>query len=161
MTVHIALPRDRFRAGTIRATFQPEGGEPAREKVDLGACLGKSDNTRARAAGNPSRDPRNPFGDFPLGTYRGVVSSELWYPLRSYGAEPPVMLSPVSGDALEAYRNGRRGLAIHSGDLRKGRLRVTHGCLRVTPGAHAELVSLARECTAIVVEAIESIGGTT
>jgi hypothetical protein len=97
--------------------------------------LGKSDNAAAARRGNPSRDPTRPFGDTPAGEYAcaigrpGAVTAELE---RKYGPHGWIALDPIAGQALQAKRNGRFGLLIHGGALNaKGRLRPTHGCIRM------------------------------
>jgi hypothetical protein len=90
-------------------------------------CLGKSDNLRAARANNPTRDPLRIKGDTPLGTYhtRGVS------PANIIGiGDRWIALDPVSGDALTAKMNGRRGLGIHGG-RGNDRLVPTEGCVRL------------------------------
>jgi lipoprotein-anchoring transpeptidase ErfK/SrfK len=52
---------------------------------------------------------------------------------REYGPHGFIELTPTSGDALTAAKNGRYGLRIHSGAKNQfGALRPTHGCLRLS-----------------------------
>jgi hypothetical protein len=104
-------------------------------------CLGKADNAHAAKAGNPTRDPVKLEGDTPTGAYRitGVVREP--HPPETYGPAF-IRLSPVSGPALEGWKNGRRGLGIHGGTLRDGALRPTFGCLRADDDAVDQVASL-------------------
>jgi hypothetical protein len=152
----VSLPRDRTRTGTIElwpaAVFTvplpatPAPAEPLKPRLNAGpfACLGKSDNEAAIDAGNPSRDPLRPFGDFPLGEYSGQLV-ELPSPPgpvfeREYGPYGYIVLTAVAGDALQAQKNGRYGIRVHAGDpYPSGGLRPTHGCLRLSNADFLEL----------------------
>lgn len=137
MTMHVdvELYRDRSRVGNLRL----DDGERFR-------CLGKSDDSAAKANGNPSRDPLKPFGDLPVGDYlacRSVPKNATPEDVRSYGEGPVWVLNPKSGQALDSMLNGRHGILIHAGDtgapLPAGSLRPTHGCLRVDGNTIAAL----------------------
>ncbi len=135
MRIVVTLRPDRGVPGVLRLL-----GLDGRVVVQ-GFCLGLADRAAAEKVGNPSRDPVKPFGNTPTGEYMGALLGYVPKPARSYGASQPIMLDPVSGQALEAARNGRAGLWIHSGDLTPGGfLRPTFGCVRVTPATHAVLV---------------------
>ena len=124
LDVHVLLPRDRHVPGTLRLR---DLADPERALSVAWICLGRSDQALANAAGNPRRDPVHHDGDTPLGRYAPtrVVPAGLpgigarWIPLIG-----------ASGPALEAWRNGRRGLGIHGG---RGSVRLvpTAGCLRL------------------------------
>ena len=133
----ITIPRDRTRTGVLRF-FSDDMGV----RFEC-ACLGKADNTEARKHGNASRDPKRPFGDSPVGTYRvlairsaGTSPSDV----RSYGPHNVISIEGTSGDALAAKVNGRTGLLIHGGALSATKtLRPTHGCLRLSDADMASL----------------------
>ena len=126
---------DWVAAGTIRC-----------DQLELTArCYADADSKRATTAGNPSEDPKEPFGDHPFGVY--LVADVRWSTTTKekqlYG---PVRLAldPIAGDALTAKQNGRTGLAIHGGPLAKdGSLRATFGCLRVDDETVEELAAAA------------------
>lgn len=114
---------DWVAAGTIFAE-QPTVS-PARAYAD-------ADGATAAAHGNPDEVSTEVFGDHPSGESRvtGVVWSTTDAERAMYGPVR-IRLDGISGDALTAKRHGRTGLAIHGGPLRDGKLRATHGCLRV------------------------------
>jgi len=137
MQINILLPKNRKALGHLTVV---EGAETLFECE----CLGLADQARATAAGNPTRDPIRKNGDTPTGTYQATVAAAPSLPLRSYGPFPLIHLTPVSDQALEAARNGRSGLAIHSGDLNSALtwwhgLRPTEGCVRIPSIAHGRL----------------------
>ena len=126
---------DWIASGTIRC-----------DQLELTArCFADADSVRATKAGNPSEDPRQPFGDHPFGIY--LVTDVRWSATekerQAYG---PVRLAldPIADDALVAKQNGRNGLAIHGGPTRDGALRATFGCLRVDDET-AEALAVAAE----------------
>lgn len=144
MRIDIQLPKGRAGLGKIRVV---DGAIMILE----GACLGRADDTLAKKAGNPQRDPLRRSGDTPTGEYKGVLQSTLWLPARSYGIYQVILLVPVSGQALASHqpltagKYGRTGLAIHSGDENpkltwwQG-LRPTEGCIRIPINTHRDLV---------------------
>ena len=135
MRIVIQLPKSRIRPGTI-CLLGDDGVE-----LLHGDALGLADAMAAAKAGNPSRNPLRSYGDTPVGQYLGALLAGCLQPARSYGLCPPISLKPVSGQALQAKLNGRRGLLIHSGDLGlQGGLRPTHGCVRIHPATHQALV---------------------
>jgi hypothetical protein len=92
--------------------------------------LGKADNARARATGNPTRDPTKLYGDTPTGAYLAKFGARA-SPIATYGPHPVFILDPQSGEAKEAKDNGRAGLWGHGGNTAyNGLLRPTYGCLR-------------------------------
>ena len=128
---------DWIAAGTIRC-----------EQLELTArCYADADSKRAVAAGNPTEDSKESFGDHPFGIY--LVTDVRWSTTekekQAYG---PVRLAldPIAGDALVAKQNGRNGLAIHGGPLTTdGALRATFGCLRVDDETVEALAAAATE----------------
>lgn len=128
MTIRIQLRKDRRIEGRLIV-------------LETGAffrCLGKSDQASADAAGNPLRDPLKKMGDLPTGSYiatrigpAGATDADI----RSYGPGARWALRPISGDALQAWKDGRDGIEIHGGDvgapMPPNALRPTHGCCRI------------------------------
>jgi hypothetical protein len=104
--------------------------------------LALSDNARAAQEGNPTRDPLKPYGDTPTGVW-AVQQGTPQLNVRTYGPYAPLILSPLSGQAVLAYADGKRsGIWVHSGDLSTtGHLRPTYGCIRV----HNSSLGLFRE----------------
>jgi hypothetical protein len=87
--------------------------------------------------GNPTCDPLYPYGHTPTGQYRvsGLVTTGQNTPFRvtEFGPFGAIVLEPRSGVAALAQETGRSTLMIHGGNLsRKGHLRVTNGCLRLS-----------------------------
>lgn len=121
MQITISLPSNRQKYGTLTC-----GDFKA-------ACCAQSDLMAAIKAGNPSRDALKPYGNTPLGRYRGTLGAVL-QPERSYGPHRVIELQPLDGDALTAAKHGRDGLLIHGGDLAPDgiNLRPTHGCVRLS-----------------------------
>ncbi len=109
-----------------------------------GRCLARSDQSAANAAGNPTRDPLHHYGDLPCGVYRASLVQpprpDDAAAIRSYGAGPRWLLTPVSGDGLRANRSG---LELHGGPtgspMPPNALRPTHGCCRVDDSTIARL----------------------
>jgi hypothetical protein len=133
MLVRVTLPRDRHQLGMLEVLSDDT-------VLFACACYGKSDNAYAAQNGNPERDPLRIGGDLPMGTYSGRVNGVL-LSLHTYGPHPVVRLDPTGGDAAIAERNGRRGLLAHGGALNaQGKLRPTHGCLRLADGDQEQLV---------------------
>lgn len=129
--LYVDLPRDRTKTGSI--VLEDDLG---RVLAGPFACYGKADDKEAGLQGNPKRDPRRPFGDTPYGTYSvtGFLPSGDGTTLtaRQYGPAGVIVLKPESGDAFEAYLNGRNGLLIHGGDPSpSGGLKATFGCIRL------------------------------
>ncbi len=144
LTIKVEFTADRTQTGTLRlvnaANATVEG--PFR-------ALGKADNATAAANGNPSRNPLRRYGDTPNGAYRVVRLAPSGpgtsYPANSYGTAGLIVLDPQSGDALTAKQNGRTGLLIHGGAAGTGgRLRATHGCIRLSNADMAALVQAIR-----------------
>ncbi len=139
MKIHIALPLDRSKLGFLQLLDDDGALLCGPFQVD-----GQSDLVAAVAAGNPSRNPEQPYGNTPTGSYDGLIDSEPDTPTnrRSYGAPdaggciPIIDLRPLqeNSQAWRAFLNKRTGLLIHSGDLNgAGGLRPTHGCVRMFP----------------------------
>lgn len=126
MKLLVELPPDREAEG--RFTIFDDDGAAMLGPV---RCRGEADDGEERRHGTKDDDPVHAYGDFPFGMFRikGIVQDPQ--PAASYG---PFFwgLVPVSGQALEAWVNGRRGIGLHSGALGPGgTLRATHGCCRV------------------------------
>ncbi|OWV42684.1 hypothetical protein CDZ97_15465 [Mameliella alba] len=145
LVIEVNLPADRWQAGILR--LKRANGETLTEDLTV---YGKADNGRAAQEGNPARSPVLPFGDTPEGGYSvpRMVStgSGTAYTDRSYGPNGALVLKPESGDAKVAEGNGRTGLLIHGGDLSSsGKLRATHGCLRLSNADMDRLLAAIRE----------------
>jgi hypothetical protein len=145
LVIRITLPTDRTRSGTL--SLSRVNGQTLLTDVE---ALGKADSQRASAAGNPTRDPTRPFGDTPEGTYNvpRVVDTGPGtnYSSSSYGPHAALVLQPSSGQALTAASNGRVGLLIHSGNIgANGRLRATHGCIRLSNDNMGRLLQAIRD----------------
>ena len=94
-------------------------------------CRGEADNAGAAAHSNALEDPTKSFGDHPFGVSRVNALVQDPRPVESYGPFF-VTLIPLEGEALEGWREGRRGIGIHGGKLGPdGLLRATYGCLRL------------------------------
>lgn len=128
--IRVQLPKDRSNTGRLELRVD---GRTAFGPVPV---LGLADYSAAVRHGNPKRDPVRSFGNTPTGEYAGYVQAP--FPpkaanLRAYGPHATIRMEPRLGPALEAWRNGRRGLLIHGGAPgAAGGLRPTHGCLRVS-----------------------------
>lgn len=122
--IHVFLPADRTKPGYLHL-FDDDGSA---QDLDL-ECLGKADNGRAAAEGNPSRDPTKPYGDTPSGRYERTRIVDFDAPHARMG-RAWIPLTGETGDALEAMQRGRTGLGIHAG-RGDGRLVPTYGCLRM------------------------------
>lgn len=127
MLIRVSLFRDRGKLG--RLVLLEDAGTLLAGPFP---ALGLSDLNAARAAGNPNRDPLKRMGHTPTGVYSGFRSAPL-KPEGTYGKYQVIRLEPVSGAALQAHMNGRRGILIHGGRPRfDGSLRGTYGCIRVS-----------------------------
>lgn len=135
----IDVLRDRTRPGELR--FESDG-----DCFGRWICLAKADNAQATASGNPKRIPAKVDGDTPTGTFRVLdirAKVTSMANTRTYGPHPMIYIEGISGDALTAKINNRRGLAIHGGAARAdGGLRPTHGCVRMLDASMAELNAL-------------------
>lgn len=138
MTITVVLHKDRRTLGvaTLRE-FKKNDQDQTLEKNTTFRCLGKADNPAATKHGNPDRDQLKPYGDTPTGEYTAALCvnaggiSPTASDLRSFGPHKRLMLTPKSGNALEAAKNGRGGLMGHGGALATGGgLRPTDGCVR-------------------------------
>lgn len=127
MIIQIQLYKDRTKPGVLNII----DGQLIRLSVP---CLGKADNTMAKARGNPTRDPAKSHGDTPLGNY-GLV----WVPYSPTG-DKDADEERISGYGplgvfvmVPDFETVRIGLLLHAGDPGKqyGGLRPTYGCVRV------------------------------
>ncbi|MDP9123343.1 MAG: hypothetical protein M3N82_01870 [Pseudomonadota bacterium] len=122
----IRLPDDRTKLGQLQiedtlvgvAVFGPI------------SCYGKADSGTARTNGNTTRDPRQPFGDTPLGGYD--VTGTMGPDDARYGQFARLVLVGKSGDAVLRESHDPH-LRIHGGPISLGAalLRPTNGCVRV------------------------------
>lgn len=141
LKLYVELSTDRNQTGTLR--LQTTGGVTLAGPFD---AYGRSDTKIATAHGNPSRDPTMPYGDTPTGSYSVpsamATGDSTSYRGHSYGPNGALVLKPESGDALTAASNGRVGLLVHGGDPGNGgKLRATHGCLRLSNSDMASLMA--------------------
>lgn len=140
VTIKIDFTADRWQTGTL--SLVDKNGATLAGPF---RTLGKADNANAAAKGNPTRNPLRRWGDTPTGTYRVVRLQSSGpgtnYPAYNYGPDAVIVLDPLSGDALTAKQNGRTGLLIHGGAPgENGRLRATHGCIRLSNADMAALL---------------------
>jgi len=126
MMITAVLPKDRIGEGTV--TW--DGA------ADSYACRGKADNQNAIDHGNPSRDPRQAWGDHPDGVYN-VPRVITCTPDQAHTYGPyKLALYAVSGDGKarqDSEGSDWDGLEGHGGDLQPDgvHLRATYGCLRM------------------------------
>jgi hypothetical protein len=140
LSIAIELPSNRDQTGDLVLK---------RNGVKLAGpfwVYGRSDSSMANKHGNPSRDPTRPYGNTPTGSYsvpRATATGDgTSYKRHSYGPGGALVLQPTAGQALDAANNGRVGLLIHGGDLGSGgKLRATHGCLRLSDTDMAALLA--------------------
>lgn len=136
MRLYAELPPDRQAEGTF---WVSDGGE-----VILGPvrARGEADLTGLTIHGPPQEDPSRSYGDHPYGLYRVTAILRAPQPFRSYGPAF-IRIDPLRGEALIAKDSGREGFGIHGGAVHPdGRLRETHGSLRLDNDALVDLVSL-------------------
>ncbi|WP_376702504.1 L,D-transpeptidase [Mesorhizobium sp. ISC25] len=140
LVIKVNLPLDRTKTGTL--SLEAADGSLLVSDLDV---LGKADNQKAISVGNVNREPTLPFGDTPEGTYSvprlTATGDGTNYSTHSYGPNGAIVLKPESGQAKQADANNRIGLLIHGGDLGGGgKLRATHGCLRLSNDDMAKLI---------------------
>ena len=128
MRILISLSSNRKLTGSIHA-------EDERNQVILGpfAIGGCADSEIAAQSGNAGLSTLLPYGHTPLGQYKvlSLISGELIKDHSAYGANA-ILLEGLSGDIVEATRNGRGLTAIHGGDTdSEGFLLPTNGSLRM------------------------------
>lgn len=128
----IIVPKSRRACG--RATLVARDGSALLPPLRI---LATASAAVARKHGNPSRDRSLPFGHPPQGSYvfAGSVPPGFWPKprrARRFGQSGAVLLTPQSGEARTAAKNGRRLFYLHGGPSdRKGRLRPTRGGFRM------------------------------
>jgi hypothetical protein len=131
LSLQVELSSDRDQTGAL--TLKDSSGTTLAGPFSV---FGRSDTGIAAAHGNAGRDPLQPYGDTPTGTFnipRGIATGTGQYSNHSYGPNGALVLVPSGGQALDAAANGRTGLLIHGGDPgATGNLRATHGCLRLS-----------------------------
>jgi hypothetical protein len=140
LTIKVEFSTDRDQVGTLSLLKQ------ATRIAGPFRAYGRSDTQRATAHQNPTRNPTQPYGDTPTGIYavpRAVrTGSGTSYNDHSYGPNGALVLRPVGGQAATAAANGRVGLLIHGGDAgANGKLRATHGCIRLSNSDVAALMA--------------------
>ena len=147
----VSLPRNRSSLGKL--ALIDDSGELIYGPV---RAYGKADNAMAARKGNPTRDPKRPFGDTPSGGYAVRFSPAPMADRSTYGQYRVGFLDPLSGDALTAEENGRTGLWLHGGTVRDGQLRPTYGCIRVDDGTMLELYELSKQYNIDRLEVIDA-----
>lgn len=129
MKVIVDLKTNRLKTGLLSVV------EDGQTVLGPYVCLGKSDNAAAAKEGNPTRNPLFRNGDMPTGEWlitRVITTATNGLPIASYGPHGALDLQPFSGQCVQAYKNGRSGIWIHSGNLNAaGKLRPTYGCVRL------------------------------
>ena len=141
LIIRVELSNDRNQIGALK--LQNLSGATLAGPFNV---FGRSDDSMARAHGNATHDSTKPYGDTPSGTYeipKAVATGDSTsYASHSYGPNGALVLKPKSGDAATAASNGRIGLLIHGGDPGSGgKLRATHGCLRLSNSDMASLMA--------------------
>ena len=141
MTLSVTLSKDRKILGTI------ESRSDAGRIGGPWECYGKSDNAKAAAQGNPTRNPLKKFGDTPTGTYSLTLAGQPQADTRTFGPHPVIMMEAKSGQCLDAVsKGGRAGIWLHGGHLNGvGKLRPTYGCLRVHNATMVEIIALVKQ----------------
>jgi len=137
MRLFSRLPADRFVAGEFWV-------EDHRGRCVFGPvrARGEADNAGAGNQNNPEEEPTQLYGDHPGGLYR---VTDIAHPDPQRYGPAFLVLDPMEGEALEAKGYGRTGIGIHGGRLHAdGRLRETHGCLRLDNEAVEEISALVR-----------------
>ena len=137
----VELSEDRDRTGTL-ALREASG----RLVAGPFAASGRADDRWAARHGNPGRDPAKPYGDVPAGEYEVArvvpTGNATGHKAGTYGPNGALALRPVGGQAKVAEGNGRAGLLVHGGPPGPdGRLRPTHGCIRLADRDVAALVA--------------------
>lgn len=136
MIITATLPKDRIGEGTIEWDNDSGCGCPQSQTA---RCRGKADSQKAAEMGNPTRDPRRPWGDHPAGRYvvTGVRETSVWDYIK-YGPfkidiQPEDLSSDDECAARENAEAGDDGILIHGGAPQPDgvSLRATYGCLRV------------------------------
>jgi hypothetical protein len=139
MRVLIEVDGRRQRLGWLTALLD-DGSRLGPVEV----CL-TADETAARAAGNPERDPLRPGGHAPFGTYRLREVRGVPQESRDEYGRHSLIFEPRSGEALQAESFGRLALALHGGAPGEdGRLRPTDGGFRVDDGALQRIAKAVR-----------------
>lgn len=137
--IKIFLPSSRVPPGWLHLI----GG--LGQLIESFPCLGKADNERALAKGNPSRDPVRPFGDTPTGLYLPTKVERFsgtheriglaWIPMVGGGRA-----NDQAATACAPGKMQRTGLGIHAG--RDGsKLFPTYGCIRMLTGDFNDLIA--------------------
>ncbi len=156
LIVRVVLPVNRRVSGNLEIVAA--SGAVTWGPVE---CLGLTDHVFASQHGNPTHSPVFPFGDIPLGWYRGCLSVPPRLPhlrptavLRNEcGPAGWMTLEALNGDAFLARSRGAYGRLILGGRPGMGdRLRPTLGGLRLHD---ADMVELRAEIERRAVETSE------
>jgi hypothetical protein len=140
--VIVELPFDRGYCGRLSA-FDESG----RLLCGPFAVAARAGDARARAEGNPKRNPLLRYGDTPTGSYR-VTRLARHEPRaqESFGRHGVLVIEATAGDAALAEANGRYRLFIQGGAAApNGALRSTSGSLRLANGDLATLIAAVGE----------------
>ncbi len=138
--IRIMLHRLRVLPGVLHI-FDAHGNH-----LHAFSCLGRADQARADAEGNPQRQPTQPYGDTPTGIYAPARIEPTGAKAEKLGPFWIPLLGTPDGDARCA-RPGlgvRTGLGIHAGRdndprTQAGLLIQTNGCVRVLPESMVRL----------------------
>ena len=124
----IDLRQDRTEVGTIHIE-----NNDGNLMIGPFAALCKADTITASDEGNSSCDPKQLYGDTPLGEYQVIrIDASPSGQFEDYGSEGVLELEAISGDALEAKDNGRTSILIHAGNPDfEGNLQPTNGSVRM------------------------------
>lgn len=154
MQILIRLHTDRRQVGSLSLiAFDPEKG--VREVLLQCDARGKADNASAARARNLHRDPRQPYGDTPVGRWQGCRVTDRPHhkpPTKEYrgdGIGPRWIPLPWEAAADDATRRlldpkikgSRSGLGIHGGRGNSD-LVATQGCVRLRDQDFARLCAL-------------------
>ncbi|MEM8692616.1 MAG: hypothetical protein AAGG57_12125, partial [Pseudomonadota bacterium] len=151
LQIQIYLPADRSEYGSLRVVDQ-------NDLIIYGPVrvLGQADHRLSLANGNAIQDPLLPYGHTPTGEYSGSIRSSYVMTTEGkhfsdiltesgaleYGHNGMIVMSPNSGQAVDAGSNGRSEIFIQAGDMDQDGLKPTAGGLRVSNDDMHNLVSL-------------------
>jgi len=135
----VLVPQTRKLCG--RLAMLSGKGEPLLGPLRV---LARASRRIGRLHGNPTCARSLTFGDPPAGSYAvaGSFPPDTLHPRRPrrFGRLGALLLEPRTGEAREAFANGRRLIMLHGGPRdRAGRLRPTRGGLRLADGDLAAL----------------------
>ncbi len=142
----VTLSVDRRRVGTLQVFADRPGQQRALFRCK---ALGLADAATALRAGNPSRDPRKPFGNAPCGAWDGcqLVTRPKFRPNDGIGPRwIPLHHTKAADEATRRLLNPRRPmcrwqLGIHAG-WGNGHLMLAQGCIRLRDDDFDRLAAL-------------------